>query len=469
MKESRKYRIKKNPSSTSRRKFLGCIGLASAGAYVSTSFLNGCISQDYSDGLRPNVVFIMTDQQRYDSLGCNGNSNAITPNIDDLAHRGVCFRSSYVSQPVCSPCRSSILTGLFPHKTGVIDNNITLVNHSTSFPKILHQAGYKTCYIGKWHLGPKGGRNTVEPPPDYFDVWQGYDTGASFWIGNQKGKWNVPGNSLDEIPNFDKNPGRYRTDMETDQAIEFIRENKGGPFFLWLSIYPPHGPWTAPIENCLKFKGKVTYPTYYGMVNRIDENVGRLTKAIDELGIRENTIIVYTSDHGHNFVHKWNDHGKRLCYDTASNVPLIFNWKNHFDVGIRNQLISHVDLAPTILELCNVELIRDLQGKSAKALLNGTIDRWRDAVFIQNRPYKQPERGMFERCVVTDEWKLILNTDRKPELYNRKQDIREVNNVYDKPELKKVKDELFDRLENWAWEVDDGLTLSGWLLGKWKT
>ena len=426
---SRKNKFKKNASHSSRREFISSVGLASVGAYVSSRLLNGCSSQGISGMMRPNVVFIMTDQQRYDSLGCNGNTNALTPNIDNLAKGGVYFKSSYVTQPVCSPCRSSMLTGLYPHKTGVIDNNITLINHSTSYPKILHDAGYKTCYIGKWHLGPKGEGNIVDPPPNYFDVWQGYDTGASFWIGHKKGKWNVPANSPDQIPAFEKNPGVYRTDMETDQAIEFIRENKEGPFFLWLSIYPPHGPWTAPIENCRKFKDKVKYPTYYGMVNRIDENVGRFIKAIDELGIREKTIIIYTSDHGHNFIHKWNDHNKRLCYDTASKVPLIFNWKNHFKIGLRSELISHVDLSPTILDLCNVDIPEAMQGNSAKNLLDKSTESFRDAVFVENRPYRNAEKGMFERCIITNEWKLILNTDRYPELYNRMQDNEEINNI----------------------------------------
>jgi len=452
-----------------RRIFFEKLGLITAGTCLSGNLLNGCKGQKTILNKHPNIVFIMTDQQRYDSLGCNGNPDAITPNIDKLAQDGVRFSSSYVTQPVCSPCRSSMLTGLYTHKTGVIDNNITLINHSTAFPKLLHENGYKTCYIGKWHLGPKGENNSVDPSPSYFDIWQGYDTGASFWIGLKKNNTRVPNNSIDAIPEFTEgNPGTYRTDMETDQAIEFVRENHEGPFCLWLSYYPPHTPWTAPKENCLRFKGKVEFPTYYAMVNRIDENVGRLTSAIDELGIRENTIIIYTSDHGHNLIHRWNKHNKRLCYDTASKVPLIFNWKNHFKTGSRSQVISHVDLAPTILDLCGVRIPQAIQGKSAKSLLNGDDKNWRKAVFIENRPFKDAGDGMYERCVVTDEWKLILNTERAPELYNRKNDIDENNNLYNDPDMKPVIEELFNRLEKWAWEADDGLTLSRWMLGKWR-
>jgi arylsulfatase A-like enzyme len=142
---------------------------------------------------RPNVILIMTDQQRWDSLGCNGNSAAIPPNIDRLALQGVCFDRPYVAQPVCSPSRSSILTGLYPHQTGVVDNDIDLMNHARSFPRLLHEAGYRTGYIGKWHLGPRGEGGATDPAPAYFDVWKGYEGGlaAPRWVGKAKDAYTV--------------------------------------------------------------------------------------------------------------------------------------------------------------------------------------------------------------------------------------------------------------------------------------
>ena len=441
-----------------RRQFLGA-GITAAAALSAAGALN-TVS-------RPNVVFITTDQQRHDSLGCNGNDLAATPNLDALAAGGVNFSSCYVTQPVCSPCRSSLVTGQYPHRTGVIDNNIPLIDHSTSFPRLLHQAGYRTGFIGKWHLGPKGEGNSVAPPPAYFDEWQGYDTGASFWMGKTRGKtWKVSSNS-NAVPDFQgPEPGPYRTDFETDQAIDFLKRNQKGPFFLWLSIYPPHSPWTAPLENCLRFKDKSPYPTYFGMINRIDDNIGRLLATLSQLGLRENTVVAFSADHGHNLVQRWNSHGKRLCYDSSARVPLIMSWKGQFRTGARSQLISSADIGPTLLDVCGVQVPSAVHGRSAKSVLSDPASRGRDFVVIQNRPYQKVSQGMFERCVVTADWKLILNTERAPELFNRKSDPAEEKNLYADPSTAGVRAELLKKLDTWAWEVNDGLALSSWLRGK---
>jgi len=212
------------------------------------------------------------------------------------------------------------------------------------------------------------------------------------------------------------------------------------------------------------------------MVNRIDENVGRLVSAIDEAGIRDNTLIVYTSDHGHEFQHRWNPQPKRTCYDTASKIPLIFNWKGKFESKVSSELVSHADLAPSILDLCGIKIPERIHGLSTKGLLWGSRSAWRDSVYIQNSPYRRDGRhseggknaGMFERCIVTAEWKLILNSERPPELYHRLSDPQEKDNRYEEAGLDSVRRDLFDKMEKWAWEVDDGLALSKWLLYKWK-
>ena len=170
-----------------------------------------------------NVVFILTDQQRYDSLGSNGNPDAVTPNIDALARGGVRFESAYVAQPLCSPNRASLLTGKYPHTTGVVDNGIPLLNHSTVFLKLLYDAGYRTCYIGKWHLSPRKG--IAVDPPGYIHAWKGYNTGVSHWIkpgggyldeGDDDPENMVRWYSETEIPSFAKgDPGTYRSDLET--------------------------------------------------------------------------------------------------------------------------------------------------------------------------------------------------------------------------------------------------------------
>lgn len=474
----------KDGSGLNRRTFLRMIGLTLFSPCTGSRNRTALGEVPPRAVNRPNIILILPDQQRYDSLGCNGNPDAITPHIDQLANEGVRFESAFVTQPVSSPARSSILTGLFPHKTEVWENDVTLTDHTTAFPRLLHEHGYTTGYIGKWHLGPRPdpenrpvtGRPVV-PPPDYFDAWQGHDGGASQWVGQAMKKWTVPDNDETEIPDFgDEEPGTYRVDFEIDRAIEFVRRYRKKPFCLIVSFRPPHTPWTAPAENCLRFKGRVKYPTYYGMVNRIDENVGRLLSVLDELGIRDNTLIVYTSDHGHDFEFRWNPQPKRNCYDTASKVPLIFHWKGRFQTRVRSELISHADLAPTILDLCGVKIPTGIQGLSAKGLLLGSRSAWRDSVYIQNHPFRRDGRycedgknaAMFERCLVTAEWKLILNSERPPELYHRQSDPEEKDNRYEEAGLDSVRRELFDKLEKWAWQIGDGLALSKWLLYKWK-
>ena len=214
------------------------------------------------------------------------------------------------------------------------------------------------------------------------------------------------------------------------------------------------------------------------MVNRIDENVGRIVSTLNELGIREKTLIVYTTDHGENFEFRWNQHPKRACYDASSKIPLIFNWKNHLPPAVRSQLISHVDVAPTILDLCNIKIPKEIQGLSARNLLEGDMKNVRDFVVIQNQPldpwsyprispqklmaYLSSDRLlMYERCIVTDEWKLILNSnpERAPELYRRKTDIDESDNRYSDPSSRDVRDRLLRTLEQYAWSFQDQLAL----------
>lgn len=432
----------------------------------------------------PNILFILTDQQRYDSLGCNGNPGAITPHIDALANGGARFTSPYVTQPVCSPCRSSIITGFYPHRTGVVDNNIPLMNHETSFPRLLHGAGYKTGYFGKWHLGPRapekelGEGYTVDPPPSYFDEWKGYHTGAHFWLntltkGGGKHR-EVPVNSPSAIPDFEGVEEHiYRTDHVTDQVIDFIKKNRRERFCAIAGIYPPHQPWSAPRENCVRFQGRVKYPVYHAMVNRVDENVGRLMKALEDANIEEETLIIFTSEHGHLFNLLWNSteeeaNYKRVCYDPAARVPLIFHWKSHLHPGTYENVVSMADLAPTILEICGISAPRRLHGKSLVSQLQGSKPEEDPVVFMQNYPFKYPvDHGMFERCVVTDEWKLILNTERVPELYNRRKDPEEKHNVYSESALSGIKKRLFAHLEKWAWEVEDNQTFSRYLFEQW--
>lgn len=428
---------------------------------------------------KPNIIYIMTDQQRKTTLHCYGNDRVQSPALDDLARRGVLFTSCYSTQPVCSPCRSSMVTGLFPNTTTVVENNIPLPREKFSWLRSLRENDYKVCYIGKWHLG-------TDPVPDYLDRWRGFDTGWKHWI-KQEPFYPQPGESEKEYKKkLKENPpqvppeksliGKYRPDIETDYAIEFVTGNKNRPFVCWLSFYPPHTPKAAPAENVALYQGKIEpkeQAVYHAMVNRVDWNVGRLLKKLDALGLRENTIIIFTSDHGENYPWRWNHHHKRLCYDQAANVPLLFSWPGTLPEGKRiENVISIADLCPTILDLCGLSWPNYLHGQSAKKLLKGDSSGWHEDVFIQNSPYtthKKPSKGgdqsMRERCVVTNDWKLILNTRRRPELYDRHAVEPDKDNVFGKPENKLLVRDLVRRLSAWGEKTGDEITAK--LIAQW--
>ena len=426
-----------------------------------------------------NVLFINTDQQRKDTLACYGNAAVQTPHLDALAARGTKFDSCYVTQPVCSPCRSSMATGLFPNATTVVENNIHLPGELFAWPRAMQAAGYRTAYIGKWHLG-------VEPVPDYFDLWRGYHTGWPHFV-REAPFYTPPGESdsafrarLAQVQpatvEGDSLIGRYRPDIETDYAIDFLRENRDRPFACWLSYYPPHTPKDAPKENIALYEGKIEphgQAVYHAMVNRLDWNIGRLMAEMDALGLREKTLIIFTSDHGENYPMHWNKHLKRLCNDQSANVPLIISLPGVLPEGKEiSNVASSADLCPTMLDLCGLPVSDGLHGKSMKRLLHGDAAGWHEDVFIQNSPYRtwvdktdDEDPDMRERCVVTDEWKLILNTSRPPELYDRQAAEPDKENLFGKSETRAVAHDLARRMAAWAENTGDDIAVR--LLGQW--
>jgi len=466
-----------------RREFLAA---SSAAVTLGVSAAQGSSAGSaQSTGQKPNVLFINTDQQRVDTLRCYGNSSVQTPHLDSLAARATLFTSCYVTQPVCSPCRSSMVTGLFPNATTVVDNNIPLPPDRFAWPRALHDAGYRTAYIGKWHLG-------VEPVPDYFDVWRGFHTGWKHFI-KEEPYYAAPG-EMDSV--FRKRIavnapavaegksviGRYRPDVETDYALEFIGENQSRPFACWLSFYPPHTPKEAPKENIALYRDRIhpkEQAIYHAMVNRLDWNIGRILTRLDELKLREKTLIVFTSDHGENFPFRWNNHYKRLCYDQAANVPLLVSMPGTLPQGARTSaVVSIADLCPTIMDMCGMDAPANLHGDSLMPLLTGKTGDWRNDAFIQNNPYtgagktgtgeekpgKEPD--MRERCLVTREWKLILNTSRPPELYDRRSAETDAHNVFGQDETKAAARMLAKRMGEWAEKTGDSVTKK--LVSQWE-
>ena len=274
-----------------------------------------------------------------------------------------------------------------------------------------------------------------------------------------------------------KRDGIYKPDQQTDQMIEFIKEqaSSGAPFFAVNGYYPPHDPYTAPKEFYEPYRGKgVPYAGYYAAVSAIDYNVGRLMTALDELGIAENTIVVYYSDHGDMFSYRGPDH-KFTCHEDSIKVPMIFSWPGTIEAGlVIEEFVGLQDLMPTILDWAGLEIPDYLHGKSMTPLLRGESASWREAHYTQNIT-----RGPFvdQRCIRTNEWKLILSRPVSGlrgymgdhELYNLVNDPEEELNVYKTPRADghnqylhsppytEVIAELAHLLKRYALEIDDPL------------
>ncbi|QDT49001.1 Arylsulfatase [Symmachiella dynata] len=395
----------------------------------------------------PNLLFILTDQHRQDSVGAYGLSSVKTPHIDRLASDGIRFELAYAAQPVCSPNRASIFSGLYPHGHGVPENNIPLPEKVVTFANRLQSAGYETGYFGKWHLGRRFGTG-FEQFPEYPADGRGKDHYFIMADGSR----------------------RYAPDVLTDDAIEFLRKKRDRPFFAMLSYYPPHPPYSVPQKyEDLYLKDYPDEPlrrSYYGMCTKVDEQIGRLLDVLDELDVRDNTLIVFTTEHGH-FFQGGGGRGdrldkrslKRACYDEAARIPLVMCLPGVIPGGqTSRQLICSVDLKPTLLNLLGLEIPEYLHGHDLSEVVRGRVKQLRDYLVFVNVPFvEQPERGL-ERCVRNDQWKLILSDTVNPELYDMHNDPQEHHNLYEQRRGSPVVRGLVNDLAEWSDEVHDPLT-----------
>jgi len=398
---------------------------------------------------RPNLLFILTDQHRQDGVGAYGKAPVHTPHLDRLARDGVRYNRAYTAQPVCSPNRASILTGLFPHAHGVLENTWSLSPRIPTLARILKGHGYATGYFGKWHLGPK------EP--------HGFDTHP-----------NYPGDGRGDAHYFMVDGRRrYSTEVKTDDVITFLKENQRRPFYAYVSYYPPHPPYSVPPQYAERYRS--LFPDderlriYYGMCTNVDEQIGRLLATLEELGLADNTLVAFTSEHGHFFTERWNQHAKRLCYDTAAMVPLLMKMPGVIPPNqVTSELFSAVDLVPTLLSLMKYEVPPGLHGDDLSGLAQGRAPG-RDAAFLVNFPYltrgrvadsysSEPDWRHEERAVINrDGWKLILSTTRPPELLHVPTDPGEEKNRYGEAVAAVVTQQLGAQLYQWAVRTGDSL------------
>jgi choline-sulfatase len=394
---------------------------------------------------RPNVLFILADQHRFDAVGCYGDNRVKTPNLDRLAAHGVRFENCYTPQSVCTPCRASILTGRYPHDHRLTRNvyDVPTVfgdpqyDLEPNWPRMLQQAGYVTGYIGKWHMG--------DDNPGFFNDWQGYNSLKPHWLGEP-----------------DASP--YRADVETDAGIAFLEKHRDEPFVLCQSYYPPHTPFTAPKRFHERYEDSGLEPmAYYAAVSAIDENVGRLLAKLEALGLRERTVVIYTSEHGETFGRRPGGRHKTVCYEESAKVPLILSAPSRLPGGrVHDSGVTSCSIMPTILELSGVPVPDDLHGPSLVGRLHTGSDNWSEPVFIQNLPGAGINGGTaVERAVRTRRWKLITRLLEKDgetppyELYDLNADPNETRNLFYDRGFGNVVRRHCRLLESWGYRVND--------------
>lgn len=401
----------------------------------------------FASGDPPNLLFILTDQHRRDGVGVYGQAPVKTPHLDNLATTGIRFNRAYTAQPVCAPNRASIMTGVFPHNHGVLENTWDMDSELRILPDLLNENGYRTGYFGKWHLG--------DSARDAWDVMPIYPRDGR---GNR---------------HYFEEAGRqvYQTGIITRDTIAFMKEDSGKPFCAFASFYPPHPPYSVPEQYEKQYAD--IFPDddqrriYYAMCTAVDEAAGRLLDSLEELGIADNTLVVFTSEHGHQFDHRWNDHDKRLCYDIASRVPLLMRFPGVIpEAQISDALISAVDLYPTIAALLGLTYDKRLDGVNLSNQITQRTGKGRDSLVMVNVPFidksgspNQPELDKGEeRCVIQGDWKLILSTVREPELYNLARDPAETDNRWNELKNSPAAGKLKDALAAWGRRTRDKLT-----------
>jgi arylsulfatase len=446
---------------------------------------------------RPNILWYCTDQQRFDTIAALGNPHVQTPTLDALVKAGVSFTHTYCQSPICTPSRSSFMTGLYPARAHNTRNGNDSFDHPPLISKLIADSGYDCGLIGKFHLQSSGHR--TEPRlDDGFSFWRFSHAPRDDWAeGHDYADWvREQGAELDAMRHSDAGitPDLHQTYWATERAIEFLDNFRPAdqPWMLNINVYDPHppfvptkeyeqrfaaedmpGPYFQPSDldqqkklAACDFQGDALPPDghdafsvqarYYAMIAQIDDQFARLLNHLDDSGQRANTVIIFCSDHGETL----GDHGllQKGCrfYEGLVRVPLIISWPAVFQAGVQaSGLVELLDMSATLLDIAKVPLPDYFQGKSLLPVLHGQRDgsKLRESVrceyFDALDPHFTGGTGTFATMYRDERYKLVVYHNKGlGELYDLQEDPWEFTDLWDAPESQTLKHDLILRSFN---------------------
>ena len=481
---------------------------------------------------QPNIILFMADQLRFDALGCYGNNQIHTPNIDRLALNGSIFDNHFVQNPVCSPSRCTVLTGRYPKNHGTRDNGIPLRDEEITLPEVLRDNGYVTAAIGKMHITtqflPKEDEQEDWPEDNYgftvihttcdtktgeYLAWLKEKSPADYEEVKMQGERKMKEDTASaadkdvsgppQVYESHINPKFHQSAWIADRTIDLIRESEPGkPFFAFCSFVDPHHPFDPPapydtmddpemLEKPIRQEGELrdkpphfakarcgrgysnekydyrrltdedwgrVKAAYYGMISLVDENIGRILDAIAEKGIEEDTLIMFTNDHGELL----GDHGLLFKgpfhYDSIIKAPMIMKWPGVIPKGSRySQVTEHVDIMPTLLEYAGVRPPYGVQGSSMAPILRGDKGAGKDYAMTEFNCY---DWGLSVKTLTGRDYKLTYYAGQDyGELYDRNRDPEEFVNLWDEDDYREVKELMLRKLMDRIVETEDTLPL----------
>ncbi len=481
--------------------FLGLIALS--------MIFNISCRPEAEEAPRPNLVFVLVDQLRHDWLGFAGDMKAVTPHLDRLADEGVSFKNTVAVSPVCAAMRASLFTGKYTSSTGMVVNELRIHPDHTSIAHVFKKNGYETGYIGKWHLWANEAGNHDDPknasiPPGphrlgFDGLWKAYNFHHS----------NYDSYYFEDSPEkLSYGEDAYEPEAQFDFAMDFIEEASShkNPFALFLCVGIPHPPWrenNVPQEYYEMFRDETfDYPetwidvpdpymdrdtdperwlkqikpqipewqrVYYAMVTSLDAYMGRLAHKLEELGLTENTLLVFTSDHGE----MMGENGriqKMIFYDAAARVPFLVKWPGKIPAGMESDvLLNTPDIMPTLLSLLGLPIPKEVEGMDLSFSALGKAGKEPEMAFLQ---------GMGHTYLWIDgaEWRAVRNErytyatylkDGKELLFDHQKDPCQIRNLVDDPGHKKIRDIMKSWMQKKMASLNDEFKPCTWYRDSW--